>query len=409
MSEPQAVQILETRVPKYVTCPFCGLRQPFIKETQYWKTVKAPHLQRPLILKIRMVCAKCQNPHCIHKSFALPFRGIERYQRATRTLMAEAIAGVVQDNSTLNRIARRMARSFNTTGSKSALDRWKQRFASKYDFPAILSQLQFSGALCLDEYMPRRSGCYEQIAGDALKIRLLYLEPVPAFYDRGVTERFLQKLDHWGLQPYCVIFDLWTTFPKVVRKVWPQALLQYDHFHVIQWIWHYLKNSLIQFRKSLKGKRWEFHREELWEMKWGLLKHRDRWTQKEHLLIPEMIQIYRGTPVEKILPFKEELWHLFDLSTTKAEAIATKQALLKEHWWRNSWHLEKCVQFLTSPKFDLIITYLDNPSIPRCGHSETLINVLRQMETIRRGFKTPQGRLNHLKLFQLTNYLNLPL
>jgi hypothetical protein len=31
------------------------------------------------------------------------------------------------------------------------------------------------------------------------------------------------------------------------------------------------------------------------------------------------------------------------------------------------------------------------------------------MEAVRRGFKTPQGRLNHLKLFQITHYLKLPL
>ena len=43
----------------------------------------------------------------------------------------------------------------------------------------------------------------------------------------------------------------------------------------------------------------------------GLLKHMDRWTEKEHLLIPEMIQIYQGTPVEKVPLFKEELWNIF--------------------------------------------------------------------------------------------------
>jgi hypothetical protein len=69
--------------------------------------------------------------------------------------------------------------------------------------------------------MPRRGGRYEQIAGDAIKFRILYIEPVPWFYGRGVTERFLQKLNSWEIKPYCVIFDLWTTFPKVVRKVWP--------------------------------------------------------------------------------------------------------------------------------------------------------------------------------------------
>ncbi|MGB9629844.1 MAG: transposase [Thermodesulfobacteriota bacterium] len=409
MSEPLSTKILEPHIPKHVVCPYCGLRQPFVKETQYWRSVKAPHLKYPLVLKIRMVCAKCKNPDCHHKSFTLPIPGVSRYQRATQSLITEAVAGVVQDNSTLRRIAKRLTRSFNTTGSKSTLDRWKKLLASNYDFPKILSQLQFSGALSIDEYMPRRGGRYEQIAGDAIQPRILYIEPVPWFYGRGVTEKFLQKLQNWGIHPYCVIFDLWTTFPKVIRKVWPHASLQYDHFHVMQRLWYYLKNALIQFRKSLKGERWTLHREELWEMRWGLLKHMDRWSEKDHLLIPEMIEIYKGTPVEKVLLFKEELWNIFDLSKTKAEAIAKRNTLAQEHWWQDSWHLKKCMDFLMSPKFNLMITYLEDPQVPRSGHSETFINIWRQMETVRRGFKTHQGRLNHLKLFQITNYLKQPL
>lgn len=409
MAKPPSIQIIEPHIPNHVVCPFCGLKQPFIKETQYWRTVKAPNLKHPLTLKIRMVCAKCQNPDCSHESFALPVQGIQRFQRATPALISEAVAGVVQDNSTLNRIAQRLSRSFNTTGSKSTLDRWKQRLAFQYDFPEILNQLGFSGALSIDEYMPRRGGRYEQIAGDAIHVRILYIEPVPWFYGRGVTEKFLSKLDTWGIRPYCVIFDLWSTFPKVVRKVWPDTSLQYDHFHVMQRLWHCLKNALIQFRKSLKGERWTLHREELWEMKWGLLKHMDRWTEKEHLLIPEMIQIYKGTPVEKVLLFKEEVWSIFNLSKTKAEAIAKRDALAREHWWRDSWHLQKCVDFFMSPKFNHMLTYLEDPKVPRSGHSETLINVWRQIEMVRRGFKTDQGRLNHLKLFQITQYLRLPL
>lgn len=356
-----------------------------------------------------MLCAKCQNPQCNHKSFALPLKDIERYQRATRQLMVEAVAGVVQDNSTLQRIAQRLARSFNTTGSKSTLDRWKNKIAAEYDFPQIISRLDFSGALSIDEYMPRRGGRYERIAGDALNVRLLYLEPVPWFYGRGVTTRFLEKLSSFGLCPYCVIFDLWTTFPKVVHHVCPEALLQYDHFHVTKWLWHYLKNALIQFRKSLKGKRWQYHREELLEMKWGLLKNMDRWTQKDHLLLPEMIQIYKGTPVEKILLFKETLWDIFDLSQSKREALNKRNNLKRAHWWQDSWHLQKCMAFPSSAKFDLMITYLEDSRVPRCGNSETLVNVLRQMEVVRRGFKTAQGRMNHLKLFQITHYLKLPL
>jgi transposase len=245
------IQVLEPRIPRYVICPDCNQKHPFVKQKEHWRTVKAPDLKHPVLLRVRMIYAKCRNPQCPRRSFALPIPGIERYQKATQALMAEAVAGVIQDNSTLERIPQRLSRSLNTTGSKSALDRWKNRLACQYQFPEILNQLQFSGALCLDEYMPKRTGRYNQIAGDAQKIQILYIEPVPGFYGRGVTERFLHQLKHWAIQPYCVIFDLWTTFPKVVRKVWPEASLQYDHFHVMQCLWHYLKNGLIQFRKSL--------------------------------------------------------------------------------------------------------------------------------------------------------------
>ena len=55
----------------------------------------------------------------------------------------------------------------------------------------------------------------------------------------------------------------------------------------------------------------------------------------------------------------------FDLSKTKAEAIAKRNALAQEHGWRDSWHLQKCVDSLTSPKFDFMITCLEDPRVPR--------------------------------------------
>ncbi|MGD0918399.1 MAG: transposase [Thermodesulfobacteriota bacterium] len=253
MSDLALIQVIEPRIPHHVICPYCQQKQLFGKKKEHWRTIIAPHLKRRFLLKVRMIYAKCRNPRCLHKSFSLPIEGIERYQRATKALTSEAIAGAVQDNSTLERISQRLFRSFNTTESKSSVDRWKQHLASKYNFPDILSQLQFSGAPSIDEYMPRRGGLYEQIAGDAIQVKILYIEPVPWFYGRGVTEKFLRKLENRGIHPYCVIFDLWTTFPKVVRKVWHEASLQYDYFHVMQRLWQYLKNALIQFRKSLKG------------------------------------------------------------------------------------------------------------------------------------------------------------
>jgi len=399
------VKVVEPKIPTRVQCPHCGMAQEFKKKTEHWRTVKVPHFKHPVLLSVRMVYAKCLNPNCTHNSFALYIPGIERYQRATTELIREGISQIVEDNVTLERIAGRFSRTFNTTGSKSTLDRWKHRIADQYNFAEIIKRLEFSGALSLDEYMPRRGGRYEQIAGDAKKIRILYIEPSPEFYGRGVTMAFCQKLNRWRIKPYCVIFDMLTTFPKVIAKVWPDALWQFDHYHVMQWLWYYLKNGLVQFRKSLKGKKWELHREEIWEMKWSLLRQMDRWGKKEHLLIPEMMDIYSGTVVEKILLFKEQLWDIFDASGSKKEAYVKRDALAKENWWQDSWHLSKYMEFLLSPKFEHMVTYLGHPEVPRCGQSETLINVWRQLESVRRGFKTHQGRLDHLKLFQITRYL----
>jgi hypothetical protein len=74
----------------------------------------------------------------------------------------------------------------------------------------------------------------------------------------------------------------------------------------------------------------------------------DRWTDKEHLLIPEMIDIYKGTSVEKVLLLKEEVWSIFNLSKTKTEALAKRDALAQENWWKDCWHLQKCMDFLMS-------------------------------------------------------------
>jgi hypothetical protein len=63
------------------------------------------------------------------------------------------------------------------------------------------------------------------------------------------------------------------------------------------------------------------------------------------------------------------------------------------------------MEFLLSPKFEHMVTYLDHPEVPRCRQSETLINIWRQVEAVRRGFKSSKVRLDHLKLFQVIHYL----
>lgn len=250
------------------------------------------------------------------------------------------------------------------------------------------------------------------MAADAIKWRILYIETVPfspnraGTISRGCVEQFCWHLKELGIGPWVVIFDLLSAYPKQVKKVWPAVIIQYDYFHVMQQIHKHLKNALLHFRRQLKGEKLEPFRQELWENKWRILKNMDNWTVKDHEILPELIEFYRGTPVEDILIFKEQLHQIFNTSNSEAEAYAKRNSLSQEKWWRNSWHLRKIMEFLMSSRFEYMITYMDNKRIPRSENIENLIAIWRQMEKVRHGFKTEKSKQNHLKLYQIRHYLN---
>jgi hypothetical protein len=387
------------------------MEQPFMKDREHWRKVKDLSLDTPTLLSVQTLSAKCGNPVCKRKSFVLSTPGIERYQRVTVRVRDEALNKNILDNIPYQKASVSLKR-LNASGSKSSIDRWKQKHATLYTFKDIIARLGFSGVLSIDEYKPKRARHYDLIGVDALRWRILYLETVPlspgraGSMGRGSIKRFCLRLKELGITPWVVIFDLLAGYPKQVKNVWPGVRIQYDYFHVMQHIHTYLKNCLLHFRRHLQIAAFEGVRRELWEHKWRILRNMDHWSVKDHEIIPELLHSYRGTPVEAILMFKEQLHQIFNASASKREAYAKRDSLYSETWWRDSWHLTKAMEFLMSTKFEYMITYMDDNRIPRSGNIENLIAIWRQTERVRRGFKTEQGKQNHLKLYQLKYYLN---
>ncbi|MEW6408554.1 MAG: hypothetical protein AB1488_00335 [Nitrospirota bacterium] len=70
------------------------------------------------------------------------------------------------------------------------------------------------------------------MAADAIKWHILYLETIPlspnraGTIPRGGIEQFCCHLKELGINPWAVIFDLLAAYPKQVRKVWPQVIIQ---------------------------------------------------------------------------------------------------------------------------------------------------------------------------------------
>lgn len=405
------LRVVKFRIPKYCVCPTCNTRQRFRCKMVRHKTVKDINTDKEALLKVRIVYARCTNPECPTKSFALPTRGVGRYQRATDRLMNEATAGIVDDLSTTRRVAKRLHRAFNTTGSRSTVDRWKHKLADGCDFRDIIPPLGFSGILCIDEYKPKCSDKMDLFATDRKTNRILYIEPVAmsspkGALSRGSVEKCLWHLKEFGIEPKGIIFDLLAAYPGQVRKVWPDVIVQYDYYHVKQLISNRLKDALKSFRRSLEGDALKPYRDQLWDNRWNIIMDMDKWDAKAHKTMQELMDIYEHTPVEHMLLFRERVNAIFQYSATAKEAYQARAELLSGTWWRSSYHLSRAVKFLAQPNFQYMITYLVHPFIPRAGNSETLIRTWRQMEKVRYGFKSQKGKLDHLKIFQINSYLN---
>ena len=151
------VKIVRPRIPKFCICPFCKTKQPFRKKKEHWKTVKEISLDWPVLLKVQIVYAKCLNPQCERNSFPLPIKGISKYRKVTARLIKEAIASNILDNIPQEKIKGRFTRSFNVTGSRPTLDRWKHKEANKLNFKNLIEKLKPSKVFCLDDLSPKRS------------------------------------------------------------------------------------------------------------------------------------------------------------------------------------------------------------------------------------------------------------
>jgi len=245
-------------------------------------------------LNVRMVNVRCMNKACKRRTFNLPVKGISKLSRSTDRLRSEAIAGIVQDNSSLPRISARLRRSFNTTGSKSTIQRWIEKEADKYQFKDIVPKLGFSGILCLDEYWPRRSNTCELISSDRLTYRILYIENIPHHWYE-YAENHLKQLKGFGINPKAIIFDMWQPYPHTAEKVFPDALIQYDYFHVIKRVLYHLRRCLGNYMETLKEQNKKDLYRILWYNRFNIMKNTQDRTIQQNFSISYINDRFKDT------------------------------------------------------------------------------------------------------------------
>ena len=365
------------------------------------------NLETPVTFQVRIVRVRC--PVC-KKPFPLPTpKSLPKHTRVTPRGRDFALSLIVKTNGSLDTSCSVTEEFANLKIPRTTLHRWKMSSAGNVTHKEIVDQLGFSGVLCVDEFRPSRDKVFDLFASDRLKGRILYLDETD---DKNAvcgecTKKFYEKLKFFGISPWGIIADMGGGIMKGAKEVYPHALYQYDYFHVMQSIHEKL-------RKEIRSVWWKARKEKqhekasfLWDTQWTLLRNFEKWTLADEERWDALGYIFPGTMIARLPAFKQELRDIFDESRDSKEAIERRDAWVS-HWktsLQGSPYLQKIVALMMSYLFPPMIVYLDHPKLPRTTNAETMIRNYRHMEKARYGFGSILGRQNHLKLYQLKNYL----
>ena len=358
-----------------------------------------------------MARAKCLNSECPKTSFTLPSRYVEKYSRSTKRVVNESLDANVLDNTPYPILEEKLTRTFNTSGSDSSIDRWKQSIGQRLAFSDIIPLLNFSGILCIDEFKPKKHRYFNIIASDHRTYRILYVMRVRYRDERHIGE-FLLNLKQFGVNPEVIIMDRLSAFRSVVPKPFPDAHIQYDYFHIIKDIYDVFKRGLRGFSDHLKyiadepagGKA-------IYQSRFLILKKTSRMTKEDKSRLRRLINKYPQSIIPAILLLKERVFDVFDNSKTYEEAREKRNQLLYGEETTDIFNrftvLRKIIVILEGFEFYRMGTYLRHKKVPRSGVSELINRTFRRMEKARYGFKTQKGLENHIKIFQVRKYLNM--
>jgi hypothetical protein len=342
-------------------------------------------------------------------TFTLEVVGIDSKLKVSQAVLSTGMQMLVVQNLPLEVVQDLLRHNHRVQTSVSALDRWKQREASKLPTQGkILRRMQRrtpSRELHVDEY--KSNGMWSVVFRDEHD-RILLVRKMK----RRTEEKFAAIFRYFrilGLRIRVVYVDFWKAYPGAIRRIFPQAILQYDYFHVIQNIFRHLYKALVAYRKHFKAQQVQdqvLHDHlatKLWKNRYKLLKNRENLTEEEKKVVDELLAEHQDTILEKIVLFKDKIRDIFN-TTSAYYANMARLELTFKGWENIATCFRKCINFLNK-HFKHMISYLQYTGVQRNSLQETTIRSVKRVDHAKCGFRSEKGLENHWKLYQVMVYL----
>ena len=347
-------------------------------------------------------------------TFVVSLPGIRSDLCVTDEVVEKALYFNVDRNLSLSVTAGMLNDLYQVQTSDSALERWKTAEAEQ--LPSVgqliqrLNEQKKITVLHLDEYKATGTDSWELAIRDEHG-RLLFSVRLKQRNTRHI-QAILRWLRMLGLDIRTVYVDMWAAYEPAIHAIYPHAHIQYDYFHIIQNIHRHLYKALTGYRKDFKAASSELVQAEvrkalhkkLWDNRYLLFTNEENLSPEQQKILDELLQEHADTIVEHIVTFRRCVRDVFNASESFLEAVERVACLMVEGWSDVSDAFGRVMTFLRD-HLENMLTYLRVPGVQRNSLSECTIRGLRRIEKVRQGFKTQQGRVNHLKLLLWRRYL----
>jgi hypothetical protein len=376
--------------------------------------VEHPDPDQPSYLVLRVGKYACATPTCPQRYFTPPIVEAAPHAHTSRRLQQVATSRYRQGRAPLRQVAGELQTQWHTRTGKSSVLRWHQGSVAQ-DYPRP-ERLPFSGVLCIDEVYDRVQGqkrpvftAVDPLAGLTIRIPV---ERADAEHLAGA----MRQLRALGAQPRVIVSDLWAAYPEALAAVWPQAQRQLCWFHVMQWVTRKLARLLKDYGATLPAEQ----RKELNRVRFLLLaspEKQQRLGPRAQAALARAWDVIAGSVVVEAIQLRNDLRAILNTSTTRAEAREQFEQL-RQSWparfqpwtWRPGTpleppqapptegttglreYLESIMAFFVR-HFERMITYLDEPGVPRTNnHAERDNRCWRAVARPRYGWATSQGQ-----------------
>lgn len=271
-------------------CPHCGHTTTYIKDYRLQTVKDLTVAGKPLIVTVRKrryICKECNSTFTEDNPY------IKRYCHFPQRFYLEAIKET-SDLQSFSAIARRMG------ASVTSIIRWFDNI----NYP----KAELPSCIAIDEFKGNAGGeKFQCNLADPVKHKIIDI--LPNRDSEDLYKHFLEYPYEKRAKVKKVVMDLSTLFRSVAKKIFPEAKIIADKFHVIRVV----TNSLENVRKRIQKEFHEVKRKWFKRSHYLLLKKHESLTEEDIIELNRMLNSSRE--LEQAWVLKELFYEIFRKET----------------------------------------------------------------------------------------------